>query len=172
MWDIYEISIEYSKNIYILDIFLVIIWEFRYIFSYISEYWDISLKTQLIFYRLSHRYTISRDISVKAWQKGYPRDILYQLGGWLIKNSIYRPISRVGWEAYNPYQPISFRPLYVYIWRDLSKDSLLTYSYRISIIEDINNKYTLVRELTITSYIALKDSNHHIVIINNVYLIN
>ena len=55
MWDIYEISVGYSKNMYILDIFLVIIWEFRYIFSYISEYWDISLKTQLIFYRLSHR---------------------------------------------------------------------------------------------------------------------
>ena len=38
IWNIYEISVRYSKNMYILDIFLVIIWEFRYIFSYISEY--------------------------------------------------------------------------------------------------------------------------------------
>ena len=69
IWDIYRISIRYSKDIYILDIFLVIIWEFRYIFSYISEYWNILLKTQPIYYRLFHRYTISRNISAKAWQK-------------------------------------------------------------------------------------------------------
>ena len=50
-----------------------------------------------------HRYIILRDIPAKAWQKGYSRDISYQLEGWLIKNSIYRPISRVGWEAYNSY---------------------------------------------------------------------
>ena len=66
MWNIYKISMGYSKNIYILDIFLVIIWEFRYIFSYISEYWNISLKTQPIFYKLSYRYIILRDILAKA----------------------------------------------------------------------------------------------------------
>ena len=90
MWDICGISVGYSKNMYILDIFLVIIWEFRYISSHISEYWDIPLKTQPIFYRLSYRYTIPRDISyrgtshryiisrdipAKAWQKGYPTNI-------------------------------------------------------------------------------------------------
>ena len=75
MWDIYKISIRYSKNIYILDIFLVIIWEFRYIFSHISGYWDIPLKTQSIFYELSYRYIIPRDIPAKAWQKGYPTNI-------------------------------------------------------------------------------------------------
>ena len=31
--NIYEISVEYSKNIYILDIFLAIIWEFRLYFQ-------------------------------------------------------------------------------------------------------------------------------------------
>ena len=75
IWNIYEISIEYSKNIYILDIFLVIIWEFRYISSHISEYWDILLKTQSIFYRLFYRYIILRDILVKAWQKKYLTNI-------------------------------------------------------------------------------------------------
>ena len=38
IWNIYEISVKYSKKKYILDIFLVIIWEFRYISSYILEY--------------------------------------------------------------------------------------------------------------------------------------
>ena len=75
MWDICEISVRYSKNIYILDIFLVIIWEFRYISSHISEYWDIPLKTQLIYYRLSYRYIILRNIPAKAWQKRYPTNI-------------------------------------------------------------------------------------------------
>ena len=61
----------------------------------------------------SHRYIISRDIPVKAWQKEYPRDISYQPERWLIKNSIYRLILRVGWEVYNPYQSISFRSLII-----------------------------------------------------------
>ena len=115
MWDICEISVGYSKNIYILDIFLVIIWEFRYISSHISEYWDISLKTQPIYYELSHRYIILRDISAKAWQKRYPRDILCQLERWQRKNLIYRFILRVDWEAHNSYQSISFRLLSISI---------------------------------------------------------
>ena len=115
MWDICEISVGYSKNMYILDIFLVIIWEFRYISSYILEYWDISLKTQPIYYKLFYRYIILRNILVKAWQKKYSRDILYQLEGWQRKNLIYRPILRVGWEAHNPYQSISFRSLSISI---------------------------------------------------------
>ena len=63
--------------------------------------------------RTSHRYIILRDIPAKAWQKGYFTNILYQPEEWLIKNLIYRPIPRVGWEVYNPYQSISFRLLII-----------------------------------------------------------
>ena len=58
-----------------------------------------------------HRYIISRNISIKAWQKKYLTNILCQPVIWLIKNSIYRFIPRVGWEAHNSYQLISFRSL-------------------------------------------------------------
>ena len=58
-----------------------------------------------------HRYIILRDIPAKAWQKGYPRDISYQPEGWQRNTLIYLPILRVGWEAYNSYQSISFRSL-------------------------------------------------------------
>ena len=61
----------------------------------------------------SYRYSILRDIPAKAWQKGYLTNILYQPEEWLIKNLIYRPIPRVGWEAYNPSQLISFRLLII-----------------------------------------------------------
>ena len=69
----------------------------------------------ILYRRTFHRYIILRDISVKAWQKGYLTNISYQPVIWLIKNSIYRFIPRVGWEAHNPYQPISFRSLLEYL---------------------------------------------------------
>ena len=90
-------------------------------------------------FEMFHRYTISRDIPVKAWQKRYFRDILYQLEGWLIKNLIYRPIPRVDWEAYNPYQLISFRSLILSIlFKPLLKQMITRVIYNLRFVRSTN----------------------------------
>ena len=64
--------------------------------SYLETFYRYIISRDILYRGTSHRYTILRDIPAKAWQKRYSRDISYQPEGWLMKNSIYRPIPRVG----------------------------------------------------------------------------